>query len=115
MECIFCKIAEGVLPSDTVFENVEAKAFRDIRPKAPVHIVVIPKMHIGSLSELTAVHDTVVVALIHAARDVALAAGLAGYKVLFNVGREGGQVVDHLHLHVLGGWKSGAKTKHLNI
>lgn len=111
MGCIFCKIAEGVLPADTVFENTEVKAFRDIHPKAPVHILVIPKMHIASVAELTEAHDGAIAALLRAAKDVAKNAELAGYKILFNVGREGGQVVDHLHLHILGGWKGGDKPK----
>lgn len=115
MECIFCKIGEGVLPADTVFENDAVKAFRDIRPKAPVHILVVPKMHIPSVAHLEAGHDAVVAALLHAAADIARGAGLAGYKLLFNVGREGGQVVDHLHLHILGGWKRSEKLKNLNI
>lgn len=115
MECIFCKIADGALPADTVFENAEVKAFRDIHPKAPVHILVIPKMHIASVAELTEAHDSAIAALLHAAKDVAKSAELAGYKILFNVGREGGQVVDHLHLHILGGWKGNEKPKSLNI
>ena len=114
MECIFCKIAKGALPSNTLFENAEVKAFRDIRPKAPVHIIVIPKVHIASVAELTDRDDGATAAMLRAAKDIAKEAGLAGYKLLFNVGREGGQVVDHLHLHILGGWKE-KKLGRLNI
>lgn len=115
MECIFCKIADGALPADTVFENDTVKAFRDIHPKAPVHILVIPKVHIQSAAHVAPEHDTIPAAMLHAAAGIARDAGLAGYKLLFNVGRAGGQVVDHLHLHILGGWKANEKTKHLNI
>ncbi len=116
MGCIFCKIAQGALPADVVFENAEVKAFRDIHPKAPVHVLVIPKVHVASVAVLTPEHDTVIAALLHAAKDIAAARGLAGYKLLFNVGREGGQMVDHLHLHILGGWKEQKPTiKNLNV
>ena len=118
MECIFCKIAEGVLPSDTVFENAVVKAFRDIRPKAPVHIIVIPKMHIASVAELASGDDSAVAAILRAAKDIAKEQGLSGYKLLFNVGRDGGQVVDHLHLHILGGWgkkREDENAQHLKI
>lgn len=115
MECVFCKIAEGALPTDTVFENEEVKAFRDIHPKAPVHVLVIPKVHVVSVAHLTPAHDSAIAALLHAAKDIARSEGLAGYKLLFNVGREGGQVVDHLHLHILGGWKGGDRPKSLNV
>ncbi|MEK7541459.1 MAG: HIT domain-containing protein [Patescibacteria group bacterium] len=115
MECIFCKIAEGVLPSDTVFENAKVKAFRDIHPKATVHILIIPKIHIASVAELTEAHDGAMAALLHAAKDIARDQNLAGYKLLFNVGREAGQVVDHLHLHLLGGWGKNGKVKSLDV
>ncbi len=116
MECLFCKIAEGALPADVVFENERVKAFRDIHPKAPVHVLVIPKIHVVSVAYLTPEHDGAVAAMLHAAKDIAKNKGLAGYKLLFNVGREGGQMVDHLHLHVLGGWKEKRPDiKHLNV
>jgi len=111
---MFCKIAEGALPADVVFESSQVKAFRDIHPKAPIHVLVIPKVHIASVAALTAAHDGAIAAMLHAAKDVAAGEGLVGYKVLFNVGREGGQMVDHLHLHILGGWKEH-KPKSLNI
>ena len=103
------------MPADVVYENAEAKAFRDIHPKAPVHILVIPKAHIASVAELTEADDGVVAALLRAAKDAARSAGLVGYKLLFNVGRDAGQMVDHLHLHILGGWGKNGKVKSLDV
>ena len=104
MECIFCKIVNNELPSDAVFEDKDVKAFKDIHPKAPVHILVIPKIHIQSIAHLEADHSDIIAKLLYAAKNIAGDLGLAGYKLLFNVGREGGQMVDHLHLHLLSGW-----------
>ena len=105
-ECIFCKIGAGVVPSDTVFEDELIRAFSDIHPKAPTHILVIPKEHIESVAHLTGAHEALAGKLLAVARDIASNLGLAGYKLVFNVGRDGGQVIDHLHLHLLGGWKT---------
>lgn len=107
MEDIFCKIAKGELPADIVYENEEVKVFKDIHPKAPVHLLVIPKMHIESIAHLEDDHNDIIAKLIYTAKHVAAEAGLKGYKLVFNVGREGGQTVDHLHLHVLGGSADG--------
>ena len=106
MDCLFCKICEGELTSDTVYEDAEVKVFRDIHPKAPVHLLVVPKAHIQSIAHLEADQNDTISKLIYTAKEVAEKQGLGGYKLVFNVGREGGQVVDHLHLHILGGWKS---------
>lgn len=111
MECIFCKIAEGGLPADTVFEDTDVKIFRDIHPKAPVHLLAIPKMHVQSIAHLEAGHSEMIAKLLYAAKDTAETLGLKGYKLLFNVGREAGQAVDHLHLHILSGWKADASLK----
>lgn len=111
IECIFCKISAGVVPSDTIFEDAEVKVFRDIQPKAPVHLLVVPKTHIQSIDHLENGHAALVVRMIDAARSAARAEGLDGYKLVFNVGRGGGQVIDHLHLHVLGGWQKGEDHK----
>jgi histidine triad (HIT) family protein len=115
MECIFCKIANNELSSDTVFEDRDVKAFKDIHPKAPVHILVIPKIHIQSIAHLEADHNDVIAKLLYAAKDIAGNLGLAGYKLLFNVGREGGQVVDHLHLHLLSGWGEEGRKEILKV
>ena len=101
--CLFCKIASGQIPSTTVAETDEALAFRDIDPKAPTHILVIPRTHVGSLTE--AADPAMLGRLLSFAASVAQSEGLdaRGYRVVINTGRDGGQTVDHLHLHVLGG------------
>ena|SRR3989344_4877839 len=104
--CIFCKIAQKKIPSDFLFENERVLAFKDIRPSAPVHFLVIPKEHVQSIAHLEGNHKEIISELIFTAKDLAEKAGLKGYKLVFNVGREGGQVIDHLHLHILGGWTS---------
>lgn len=114
MDDIFCKIARGELPADTVYEDEEVKVFKDIHPKAPVHFLVIPKIHIESIAHLEDDHSDVIAKLIYTAKLVAAKQGLKGYKLAFNVGKEGGQEVDHLHLHILGGWRGGEKME-LNV
>ena len=109
MDCIFCKISQKVVPVLIVHEGGEVMAFGDIHPKAPTHILVIPKQHIQSIAHLEAGHAEVIAKLIYTAKRIAAEKGLKGYKLIFNVGREGGQAVDHLHLHLLGGWKSDAE------
>lgn len=104
MDCIFCKIVQKNIPSEVIFEDNNVVVFKDINPKAPVHHLVVPKEHIQSIAHLEADHNDIISKLIYVAKDVALRLGLKGYKLVFNVGREGGQVVDHLHLHLLGGW-----------
>lgn len=103
--CIFCKISKKEIPATTVFEDADVAAFTDIHPKAPVHILVIPKEHIQSIAHLEAAHADVIAKLVYAAKRIAVEKELTGYKLVFNVGREGGQMVDHLHLHLLGGWE----------
>lgn len=107
MDCLFCKIASGAVVSDAVYEDEDIKVFKDIHPKAPVHFLVIPKTHIQSIAHLESGHSDMVVKLIYTAKRMASEQGLTGYRLVFNVGREGGQVVDHLHLHLLGGWGNG--------
>lgn len=104
-ECIFCEVARSRKPERIHYEDDQVMAFDDIHPKAPVHVLVIPKEHIQSIQHLEANHSGVIAKLIYTAKRVAEARGLKGYKLVFNVGREGGQLVDHLHLHMLGGWK----------
>lgn len=107
MDCIFCKIINNEIASDAVYEDDTVKVVKDIHPKAPVHLLVMPKIHIESIARLEKDHNQVVARMIYAAKDVAQRQGLSGYKLVFNVGREGGQMIDHLHLHLLGGWESG--------
>lgn len=99
--CIFCKIAAGEIPADIVYRDEQAVAFRDIDPKAPTHILVIPTQHVTSVADVddaTAGHLMTVAAKV--AKDNVQG---DGYRVVTNVGPDGGQTVDHLHLHVLGG------------
>lgn len=114
MDCLFCKISKNELLSDTVYEDSDVKVFKDIYPKAPVHLLVIPKIHIQSIAHLEADHNDIIVRLIYTAKHIAESRGLKGYKLVFNVGREGGQTIDHLHLHLLGGWGS-VEDRSLNV
>jgi histidine triad (HIT) family protein len=101
--CLFCRIARGEIPSTKVAETEDASAFRDIDPKAPTHILVIPRDHVASLADAS--DPAMLGSLMSLAASVARSEGLdsAGYRVVVNTGRDGGQTVDHLHLHVLGG------------
>ncbi len=104
MDCVFCKIAKKEIPSEVIYEDERVMVFKDIHPSAPVHYLVIPKVHIQSIAHLEANHSQIISEVIYAAKQVASKLEMKGYKLVFNVGREGGQVVDHLHLHLLGGW-----------
>lgn len=106
-ECLFCKIAGGAVSAEMVFADDAVCAFRDIHPKAPVHLLIIPRKHIESIAHLEEQHAVIVARLIFTAKRLAAETELAGYKLVFNVGRDGGQVIDHLHLHLLGEWKNG--------
>jgi len=110
MDCLFCKIVEGTIPSTKVYEDEYVYAFKDIQPQAPVHLLVIPKKHIASLNEAEPGDAELLGRVALAAQRVAKEAGLgdSGYRVLTNVGKDGGQVVFHIHFHVLGGEKLGA-------
>ena len=107
--CLFCKIVRGEVKSARVLESDSWVAFRDIEPRAPVHVLIVPREHIASLDELDDRHAEVVGKLHLAARDVARQEGLAegGWRVVTNVGPDAGQTVPHLHLHVLGGRRLG--------
>ncbi len=101
--CIFCKIAKGEIDSAKVFENDKIVAFNDIKPKAKVHILIVPKKHIESVRHLEELDKELAGELFLAAQKIAKDKGLEGYKLVINVGREGGQLVDHLHMHLLSG------------
>ena len=106
MDCIFCKIAAGQIPSAKVFENEWIYAFRDINPQAPVHVLVIPKEHVCSTDGITAANSALVAKIFEAIPVIAAQEGLAnGYRVITNCGEDGCQSVKHLHFHVLGGKK----------
>jgi histidine triad (HIT) family protein len=101
-DCLFCKIADGAISSKKVFEDELAFAIQDIRPQGPVHVLVIPKKHVRSLAEEK--DKALLGHLLDAARSVAAEQKLGkGYRVVINTGDDGGQTVDHLHLHVIGG------------
>jgi histidine triad (HIT) family protein len=103
-DCLFCKIADGAIPAKKVFEDELAFAIQDIKPQGPVHFLVIPKKHVRSLAE-TGADDTAQLGhLLEVARELAVEQKLGqGYRVVINTGPNGGQTVDHLHLHVIGG------------
>lgn len=105
MDCVFCKIISGEVPAEKLFEDGDLIIFKDIYPKAPVHLLIVPKVHIPSVAHLELGDSATIAKLIFSAKSIAQKVGLAGYKLVFNVGKEGGQEVAHLHLHLLGGWR----------
>jgi histidine triad (HIT) family protein len=103
-DCLFCKIVAREIPSDRVYEDDDVVAFRDVAPRAPTHVLVVPRRHVPDAQALTDADDHLVGRLFAAVRRIADDAGLAnGYRVVTNVGPESGQSVFHLHLHLLGG------------
>lgn len=104
-DCLFCSIAAGEVPATLVHEDDLVLAFRDINPQAPTHVLVIPREHVRSAAELTPTQDPLWARLLHVSQRVAEADGIdeSGFRIVTNIGRDGGQTVDHLHLHVLGG------------
>ena len=106
MSCIFCQIAAGQIPSDILYKDDKVVAFRDIHPQAPTHILIVPVRHIANLTELEKGDDfNIVTHVFEVANALACNEGIAGrgYRVAVNSGKEGGQVVGHLHFHLLGG------------
>ena len=104
-DCVFCKIARKEIPAKLVHEDDDVVAFEDLNPQAPVHVLVVPRRHVPSLNELEAGDDALAGKLLRVAAGIARARGVAepGWRAVVNVGKEGGQVVFHVHLHVLGG------------
>ncbi|MBQ1195403.1 MAG: histidine triad nucleotide-binding protein [Clostridia bacterium] len=108
MDCIFCKIIKGDIPSSKVYENEYVYAFRDINPQAPVHILVVPKEHISSVDEITAENSAIVAKIFEAIPEIAKSEKLSGgYRVISNCGADACQSVKHLHFHILGGAQLG--------
>ncbi len=104
MDCLFCKIIAGDIPSTKVYEDELVYAFRDIAPQAPTHILVIPKAHLASVNDITAENSAVVAHIFEVIPQIAKAEGLVeGYRVVSNCGTHAGQTVHHLHFHILGG------------
>jgi histidine triad (HIT) family protein len=102
-DCLFCKIVAGKLPADLLYEDDELLAFKDIRPQAPFHALIIPKTHLATLDDLEEEHAELAGHLFLTAKALAKEHDLPGYRAVVNTNAEGGQVVFHLHMHVLGG------------
>lgn len=110
MNCLFCKIIAGEIPSTKVYEDDKILAFRDIAPQAPTHILVVPKEHIGGVDEIGAENSAVVAHIFEKIAEIARQEGLNdGYRVVSNVGEHGCQSVRHLHFHILGGRQLGGE------
>ncbi|MGD9905649.1 MAG: histidine triad nucleotide-binding protein [Vicinamibacterales bacterium] len=105
MSCLFCRIAAGEIPSRKVYEDDAIVAFEDINPQAPMHVLVVPRMHVATVNDLTSAHDGLVGTMLRRAAVIAAERGYAerGYRTVFNCNADAGQTVFHLHLHVLGG------------
>jgi len=104
MDCIFCKIVEGVIPSKKVYEDEFCLAFHDVNPQTPVHVLVIPKTHIASADEISAQNSVLIAKIFEAIPKIAALAGLTnGYRIISNCGEDACQSVKHLHFHIMGG------------
>jgi histidine triad (HIT) family protein len=105
--CLFCQIASGETPTEILFENDTLVVFNDINPAAPVHLLIVPKKHIRSINDLTESDRPNLSELLMAGKDMARRHGVSesGYRLFINVERGGGQVIFHLHLHLIGGWQ----------
>ena len=103
--CIFCKINVGEIPGDFVYRDSDTFVIRDIAPKAPVHLLVIPTVHVERVAELASEEMSIIAAMFRAAKEAVRIEGIVqrGYRLIINQGEEGGQEVPHLHMHVLGG------------
>jgi histidine triad (HIT) family protein len=110
-DCIFCKIIAGQVPSKKVYEDEELFAFHDIRPHAPVHFMIVPKLHVASLAHTTEAHAALLGRILTLAPRLAVEQGATnGFRTVINTGHDGGQEVHHLHVHVMGGprpWRGG--------
>jgi len=105
MDCVFCQIVAGKIPSETLYQDEEVIAFRDINPLAPTHVLIIPKRHIPSLAQLTDDEMPLIGHMARVANQLAREEGVAesGYRLVISSGEQGGQIVPHLHMHLLGG------------
>ena len=106
-DCIFCKIANGEIPADILYQNETLVVFRDIHPQAPVHLLIAPRKHIRSINDMEDADRQILSEMLFAAKKMAKQTSIAesGYRLFFNVERGGGQIIFHLHLHLIGGWK----------
>jgi len=105
VECIFCRIVAGEIPGEIIYQDEEVIAFRDINPQAPIHLLLIPRKHIPSLAHLSEAGSSLIGHMVAIANQLAKKEGVSesGYRLVINCGEEGGQLVPHLHLHLLGG------------
>jgi histidine triad (HIT) family protein len=105
MDCVFCQIVAGKIPSETLYQDEEVIAFRDINPLTPTHVLIIPKRHIASLAQLTDDEMPLIGHMARVANQLAREEGVAesGYRLVVSSGEQGGQIVPHLHMHLLGG------------
>ncbi len=105
-DCIFCKIVRGERPAEFLYQDDTLVAFKDAYPHAPVHVLIVPRKHIRSINDLTEEDRPIISEMIFRAKEIARQVGVAtsGYKLVFNVERGAGQVIFHLHLHLIGGW-----------
>lgn len=105
MDCIFCKIINGDIPSTKVYEDELVIAFKDINPEAPVHVLIVPRQHIDSIAQIDVSHHALIGHIHSVANQIAIDTGIDqnGYRLLTNIGKDGGQSVQHLHYHLLGG------------
>jgi len=110
-DCLFCKIVSREIPSEIVFEDDQVLAFKDLYPLAPVHLLIIPKKHLAGLQEIGPLEEELMGHLLLVAKQLAVEFQIAesGYRVVTNIGSDGGQVVKHLHFHLLGGKTLGSK------
>ncbi len=111
MDCIFCQIAAGKIPSEIIYQDEELIAFRDINPQAPTHLLIIPRKHIPSIAQLSQAELPLMGRMVTVANKLAQAVGITetGYRLVLNYGEWGGQVVPHLHMHLLGGRRLSGK------
>ncbi len=105
MDCVFCKIVAGEIPADILYQDEGLIAFRDINPLAPTHLLIIPRKHIPSLGHLSEAESSLIGDMVNTANQLAKREGISesGYRLAINCGKQGGQLVPHLHMHLLGG------------
>ncbi len=105
-DCIFCKIIKGEKPANFVYRDEDMVVFHDTKPKAPVHVLIVPVEHIDSVNSLEEMHSPIISKMMLKAKEIAETLGIrdSGYKLVINVGSGAGQVIFHLHIHLIGGW-----------
>lgn len=109
-DCVFCRIVAGTIPSSKIYEDGEVIVFHDIHPIAPVHFLIVPRLHVESLAGCDATHEGLLGRMLLLTSRLAAGQGLDGYRTMINTGRSGGQEVFHLHVHVFGGGSTLPKT-----